>query len=245
MRAYQQLFDEQILDWAMAAENYHALNHILTKEFILDGQRIRLQCNPKRLASSAANISTAAILERPCFLCPSNRPAAQKGVAFEHFTILVNPFPVFQRHFTIANGHVPQSIRGHFGAFLRLAREMDDCVVFYNGPKGGASAPDHLHFQAGNKGSMPLEMDFASWRNQVKSVFSKEGGELLELHGLLRGGWLLEGRDEKALTEVFDKLAEAMATGLEEPMMNVLGWVDKGLWHCIVIPRKAQARRYQ
>jgi len=258
----------------MAAENYQALNQILTKDFILDGQRIWLQCNPKRLVSSVANISVAAIQERPCFLCSTNRPAEQKGVEFEDFTILVNPFPVFQRHFTIANGHQPQTIRGHFGTFLRLAKEMDDCVVFYNGPKCGASAPDHLHFQAGSKGAMPLEMDlnllaakqrgifdsgnekvhaltppqaagnvrpeFTTWRtNHVATVYSGQGIELLELKGLLRGGWLLEGSDEKALIAVFDRLILVMTTGMEEPMMNVLGWYSKGVWQCLVFPRKA------
>jgi len=241
---HQQLFDEQVRDWAMAGDNYQALNQTLTKDFILDGRLIRLQCNPKRLVSSVANISAAAIQERPCFLCSTNRPAAQKGVAFEDFTILVNPFPVFQRHFTIANGHQPQTIRGHFGTFLRLAREMDDCVVFYNGPKCGASAPDHLHFQAGNKGAMPLEMGFANDRESAKSIFSKEGVELLELHGLLRGGWLLEGSDETVLTVVFDRLTnvmntDVMTTGMEEPMLNVLGWFTDGVWRCLVFPRKA------
>jgi len=238
--AHQQLFDEQIRDWAMAADNYQALNLILTKDFKLDGQLIRLQCNPKRLVSSAANISAAAIQERPCFLCEKNRPTAQKGVTFEDFTILVNPFPVFPRHFTIANGHQLQSIRGHFGSFLRLAKEMDDCVVFYNGPKCGASAPDHLHFQAGNKGVMPLEKDFEGWRNKhVASVFKSEGVELLEIHRLLRGGWLLEGSDEKALTVVFERLVNVMTTGAEEPMLNMLGWYSDGVWQCIVFPRKA------
>ena len=223
----------------MAAENYRALDQVLTKDFRLDGQLIRLQCNPKRLVSSAANTSAAAIQERPCFLCQKNRPLEQKGVAFEDLTILVNPFPVFPRHFTIVGGHVPQSIGGHFGAFLRLAREMNDCVVFYNGPKCGASAPDHLHFQAGNKGSMPLEMEFASYRESSKFIFSKEGVELLELRGLLRGGWLLEGNDEATLTVVFNRLVEVLTTGMDEPLLNVLGWYAEGVWFCLVFPRKA------
>lgn len=226
-------------DWALAADNYQALSQALTKEFILDGQRLRLQCNPKRLVSSAANISATAIQERPCFLCEKNRPAEQKGLAFEDFTILVNPFPVFQMHFTIVNGHVPQRISGHFGVFLRLAREMNDCVVFYNGPKCGASAPDHLHFQAGNKGAMPLEKDFDLWRNHAKSVFSVEGVELLELRGMLRGGWLLEGSDETALIGVFDRLVGVLGNGADEPLMNVLAWVSDTTWKVLVIPRKA------
>ena len=241
MSAHQQLFNEQIRDWALAAGNYAALDQILTKNYIIDGLNFRLQCNPKRLVSSTANISVAAIQERPCFLCEKNRPSAQKGVAFEDFTILVNPFPVFPRHFTIVGAHQPQSIQGHFGSFLHLAREMDDSVVFYNGPKCGASAPDHLHFQAGNKGSMPIEADFDSWRtNRVSSVFSCDGVGLLELKGLLRGGWLLEGANEKSLTVVFEQLVLSMKndSSIDEPMMNILGWFAEKAWHCIVFPRK-------
>ncbi|HET9569950.1 MAG TPA: DUF4922 domain-containing protein [Bacteroidales bacterium] len=239
MSEHQRLFDEQIRDWAMVAENYRALNQVLTKDFVLDGQRFRLQCNPKRLASTAANISAAVIQERPCFLCEKNRPAEQKGVEFEDFTLLVNPFPVFPKHFTIANGHSPQSIQGNFGTFLRLSKEMDDSVVFYNGPKCGASAPDHLHFQAGNKGSMPLEMDFPNWKRDAKSILAKAGVEIFEIKGLLRGGWLLEGTDEKSLTTVFDRLYNVMKTGVEEPMLNVLCWYTNEEWHCVVFPRKA------
>lgn len=239
MSTHRQLFDQQLEAWAMAAENYRALNQILTKDFYIDGQLFRLQCNPKRLVSTAANTSAAAIKERPCFLCAENRPTEQKGVAFEDFTILVNPFPVFPMHFTIANGHEQQRIQGRFGAFLRLARAMDDCVVFYNGPKCGASAPDHLHFQAGNKGVMPVETDISSIKNKAFSVYKNPEVELSELKSLLRGGWLLTGSDEKALTAVFDRLYQVLKTDAEEPMMNVLGWFSDDSWQCIVFPRKA------
>lgn len=239
MSAHQNLFDEQIRDWPMAAENYRALDQILTRDFLLDDQLFRLQCNPKRLVSSAANTSSAVIKERPCFLCASNRPAEQKGVEFEEYTVLVNPFPVFPRHFTIANGHQPQTIIGHFGAFLRLAKVMDDCVIFYNGPKCGASAPDHLHFQAGNKGTMPLEMEFGRWRKRAQSVYSVEGVELMELRGMLRGGWLLEGSDEQVVTDVFERLVGVLRNGSDEPMMNALAWVSEKTWKVVVFPRKA------
>jgi SpoIID/LytB domain protein len=241
---HRRLFEEQLAEWPLASDNYRALSQVLTKEFRLDGIRFRLQCNPKRLKSSTADISKKVLQERPCFLCEKNRPTEQKGLPFEDFTILVNPFPVFPRHFTIANGHVPQSIRGRFGVFLRLARNMDDCVVFYNGPKCGASAPDHLHFQAGSKGHLPLESDFALWRPKgTHTVFSDERVRMSELRGLLRSGWLLEGNDEKALTVVFDRLLETLRlsslSSEEEPMLNILCWFTDSEWHCIVLPRKA------
>lgn len=239
VNAYRTLFDEQRRDWTTAAENYRALDQVLTKEFRLDGRLVRLQCNPKRLVSSAANTSAAAIRQRPCFLCPANRPAEQKGLKFEDFTVLVNPFPVFPRHFTVVGEHVPQKMHGRFSAFLRLARVMDDAVVFYNGPKCGASAPDHLHFQAGSKGSMPVETEIDALRAASNIIFSAEGVVLSELQGLSRSGWLLEGSDERALTAVFERLTGLMEDGPEEPMMNVLCWYSEKTWSCILFPRRA------
>lgn len=223
----------------MASDNYHALSQVLINDFWLEGRLVRLQCNPKRLVSSAANTSAAAIQERPCFLCAANRPMEQKGITFEDFTILVNPFPVFPQHFTIAGAHETQGILGRIGVLLRLAREMEDCVVFYNGPKCGASAPDHLHFQAGSKGTMPIEMNMQDHKALFKTIFTAEGVVVSELRGLHRGGWLLEGKDERSLTVAFDRIYNVLKTSEEEPMMNVLGWYSENSWQVVVFPRKA------
>jgi ATP adenylyltransferase/5',5'''-P-1,P-4-tetraphosphate phosphorylase II len=254
MQDHRKLFEEQIASWPLAAENYRALKGVLSKTFFMDGVRIQVQCNPARLTSSSADISREVIQERPCFLCAKNRPPEQTSLPFSedrksttyqnNFLILVNPFPVFPKHFTIAGEHLPQTIHHHFSPFLDLARQMDDCVVFYNGPRCGASAPDHLHFQAGSKGLMPVEADFPEWRkNHLSPISVQEKVQVSALKDFLRGGWLLESTDKTALTSAFECLLEMLETARqipeEEPMLNILGWFTDKKWFCVVFPRKA------
>ena len=153
------LFDEQLAEWPLAGSNYRALDQVRTKLFE-DGKALyKVQFNPARIASSSAKVDTQSIRARACFLCPHHLPAEQRGIAFKtHYRILVNPFPIFPRHLTIPDlQHVDQRIEGRIDDMLDLAQELDHYVVFYNGPQCGASAPDHFHFQAGNKGLLPVE----------------------------------------------------------------------------------------
>jgi ATP adenylyltransferase/5',5'''-P-1,P-4-tetraphosphate phosphorylase II len=254
MRDHELLFQDQIAKWPLAAANYQALEKILIKDFDIDGVHIRLQCNPSRITSAAANISKTTIKERPCFLCAKNRPAEQAGLAFktenkvsqkkDDFIILVNPFPVFPKHFTIAGDHQPQTIKWNFDNLLQIARQMDDCVVFYNGPRCGASAPDHIHFQAGSKGLIPLETNYGNWKKtNVSLLLNQDCLQLYSLRNMLRGGWLLEGTDETDLTQIFYSLLKALepdnAASDEEPMLNILCWHSDVKWICIIFPRKA------
>ena len=127
----------------------------LTRTVTLNGTRLVLQVNPAD-RFNRANTAAGAIRERPCFLCDANRPPEQQTLKVPdepRFTLLVNPFPVFPRHFTIIGRHEPQRLTPYIEVLFRLAQWLDDFVVFYNGPRCGASAPDHLHFQAGNKGA--------------------------------------------------------------------------------------------
>lgn len=245
---YKRLFQEQSESWALASDNYHALSKIVFKDFQLDGSRIRLQFNPGRMVSSSANVSKEAVKARPCFLCAENRPIEQDFLTFEgdsesmSFQILVNPFPVFPEHFTIAaSKHQPQSMDGQFDAMLKLAKNMDDCVLFYNGPRCGASAPDHLHFQAGNKGLMPIDTDFDQLRKT--SVWKSQNSELSKIVGFLRNGWVLEGSDGVELVKTFELLLDILknfhADSNEEPMINLLCWYANGKWISIFFPRRS------
>ena len=253
MSDYKQLFQEQSTTWKLATDNYRALSKVIFKEYIIDGFRVRLQFNPGRIISSSANVSKDAITERPCFLCAKNRPVEQTFLTFEdventvlanEFQILVNPFPVFPQHFTIAaKEHQPQAIEGQMDTILRLAKCMDDCVVFYNGPRCGASAPDHLHFQAGSKGLMPIESDYEDWKKEHLSILTTEKEvQVYQLEGLLRNGWLMEGKNEKELIKSFDLLLKSLETVNtsfgEEPMLNFLCWYKKDHWTCVLFPRK-------
>lgn len=157
--------DEQLSSWEMARDNYDALKRVRVKEVTVAGWLYKVQFNPARMVSSAAKVDSKSIRERKCFLCPDSLPPEQRGIPFgEHYRILVNPFPIFPRHLTVPElRHVGQHILGRFGDMLDLAACLEEYVVFYNGPKCGASAPDHLHFQAGNKGFLPIERE---WREK-------------------------------------------------------------------------------
>ena len=147
----ERLLDDQLAVWDSARNNYQALESVRVKEIPLGGCTVKVQFNPARIVSSAAKVDTKSLKERKCFLCVENRPEVQHGLPDGEYTWLINPFPIFPKHFTIpVNRHTPQLIGCRFGDMLRLAREADDFVLFYNGPKCGASAPDHAHFQAGN-----------------------------------------------------------------------------------------------
>src|SRR5688572_8308338 len=157
------LLDEQKREWAMLREGSSALDHVQTRNVPLNGFSFRLQFNPQRLASTAAKVDARAVAQRKCFLCPANLPREQRSIAVgEDYLILCNPFPIFPQHFTIPHRkHLPQRVADAFGVMLDLARAMRDrYTVFYNGPRCGASAPDHLHFQAGDKGFMTIENEY-------------------------------------------------------------------------------------
>ena len=213
------LFTEQLNNWSLAKKNYQALNQVKTKTLIVDERKYKIQFNPARLVSSTAKVDVQSIRERKCFLCKENRPPEQKEILFKgRYTILVNPYPIFPRHFTItAIEHSPQRIASRFGDMLDLAQQLDDYVVFYNGPKSGASAPDHFHFQAGNKGFLPVEND----KNLNNAIHIKT-------------------ENKQEALERFQQIYDAMEKKQDddEPMMNILSWYQTSKWTVCIFPRK-------
>lgn len=235
----QAMLDEQLSSWEMAKNNYDALKQVKEKELIVNGYHYRVQFNPARIVSSAAKVDAKSIQERKCFLCSTNLPPVQKGIPFnEDYQILVNPFPIFPRHLTVPHlVHRVQSIFVRFDDMLDLAAEAEDYVVFYNGPKCGASAPDHAHFQAGNKGFLPIESE---WRERIdKKVAELPGGTLWTLDDFLRSTLVIEATDKVDAIALFDAVYGAMELkpGGEEPMMNVLVWMEDGKWIVCIFPR--------
>jgi len=87
---------------------------------------------------------------------------------------------------------------------LSLSEAMSSYTVFYNGPQCGASAPDHLHFQAGNNGFMPVESDFRKGRHTTL-LFSEPGIEVWKWKDYLRGIITLRSNDRKKLGLIFDR----------------------------------------
>lgn len=240
MSTVDKLFEEQLAEWELAGNNYKALGQVKTKSFEVGGCTYKVQFNPARITSSAAKVDPKSIQERKCFLCPANLPPVQKGVPFkEHYSILVNPFPIFPRHLTIPDvEHVDQRILPRIGDMLDLAKELDDYVIFYNGPKCGASAPDHVHFQAGNKGFLPIEKEW-KYKKAGKSVDYKKA-ILWFLNDAPRVTLTIESEDKDDATALFKLVYDSMELkpGDDEPMMNVLAWYEDNKWIICIFPRE-------
>ena len=237
------LLAQQQQVWPLLRAGYASLASVQTREFAFDGFVVKVQFNPGRITSSAAKVDERSIRERKCFLCMRNLPPEQRGVQFgEAYVILCNPFPIFPEHFTIPHlDHIPQQIDGSFGVLLDLARAMGDrYTLFYNGPRCGASAPDHLHFQAGLKGFMPIDTEYPAVVSRFGRLVVEQGGvRCLAVDGYQRRFFALESSSPAALTEEFTRLVAALRSVLgstEEPMMNILASFD-GAWRVLVFPR--------
>ena len=235
------LLAEQLLSWPMARTNYDALAQVQERTLEFDDFAVKVQYNPARMASSGAKIDALTIAKRPCFLCAENRPAEQHSVQWNHYELLVNPYPIFPKHFTIAAPHEMQKLLPFVGDMLQLAKELPNYIIFYNGPRCGASAPDHRHFQAGNRGFLPLEQDYQRLRLEVPTAQYNSEVQLYMMpptYGRMVLG--LEGSNLEALTETFTEIYEQwQIEPQEEPMMNVVCWQEAGIWQLLMIPRKA------
>ena len=248
MKELRKFIKDQLSVWPLAAGNFRALKKVKTKKLDVYGLECRVQYNPCRIISSTAETDEASIAARPCFLCVENRPPEQFHLKFDgrkgrSYNLQVNPYPIFPEHLVIARDcHIPQAIWHHFPDMLAFADRYPDWTVFYNGPKSGASAPDHLHFQASPRGSMPLE-------NAVDGFLSDPGAPLAEnkdatlyrYGGFCRGVFALKARTPKSLAKLFYRLlCCCSATELvEEPMFNLFCWRRDGELRCFVMLRRA------
>jgi hypothetical protein len=236
------LFQEQIFGWPLLGANWKKLDSALLKSFDIEGLTIRVQFNPRRITSSAAKVDSASIEERPCFLCKANRPPEEESLAFgSDYEILCNPFPIFKKHYTIARDlHTPQVIDPEFSRLLDLSQELPELVVFYNAPACGASAPDHMHFQAGNRGFMPIEDELESLLEKYGTCLSQpEECQVSAVDDGLRRFLVLESGRKEPLEAAFAHISSFMRRlrGGEEPMLNILAYFHKK-WQVLVFPRK-------
>ena len=236
------LFRDQITGWPLLGENWGKLDAALLKTVEFEGFSLRVQFNPKRMGSSAAKVDQPSIEKRPCFLCEANRPPEEDALAFGNdYLILCNPFPIFRRHYTIAKrDHSPQVIDTEFTRMLDLSRELPELVIFYNAPACGASAPDHMHFQAGNRGFMPIE-DELDLLMEVhgKRFISVEDLKVTSVNDGLRHFLVLESDRKDLLELAFGHISlflRRLKDG-EEPMLNILAYFQKK-WQILVFPRE-------
>ena len=240
--ASRALFDEQLRDWRVLRDAVSGLDAVQRRTIALDGFSVRLEFNPARLASSAAKVDSNSIRERRCFLCPDHLPAEQRSLAFnEHYLVLCNPFPIFPQHFTIPHRqHLPQRIREVFCDLLDLARALGPrYTVFYNGPRCGASAPDHLHFQAGDRGFMTFEGEYDRLKGEP---IARAKHVTAYARTSLRPFVALESPDRDAAVAAFEVVFRNLlniAPAPDEPMMNLITWheADPIGWRIILFPR--------
>ena len=230
----------QLAEWPLAAANFKALENVEVKEIDMPGMPMKVQFNPARIVSSGAKVDAASLKARKCFLCDANRPSEQRGIAWGgRYTILVNPFPIFPRHLTIPdNSHTLQIIKGRIADMARLVSELSGYTVFYNGPKCGASAPDHMHFQAGN--SDFLTIGDAVENAELQTIAEADGAILSLAAGLPLNVFVIDSTSAESAEIIFDRLYEALPVGEgdTEPMMNVLCYATAAGVRTLVVPRK-------
>ena len=236
--------ESQIQTWPLAAANFKGLEKVEEKSFQFNGFQVRAQFNPERMRSSVAEVDKQSIAARKCFLCDENRPPEQDAIAFgDDFLILVNPFPIFKNHFTIScNRHVDQRFIPNVKMLLDLAEAMEGFTVFYNGPECGASAPDHLHFQAGESSFIPVTDDFERIKPSGRILFLGKNTGVWAFDHYLRKMISVETNSMDEGLKVIDlyyKHFEAMQPEKIEPMMNALCSFSSGKWTIHLFPRKA------
>ncbi len=222
-------FNRQLEKWDDARRRYHDLRNVKTRELVVGASSFHVQWNPARMVSTGASIDKKTLAERPCFLCEQNRPKEQfKKSIDSQYDLLVNPYPILPIHFTIPNvKHVPQLIREAYGEIHKLLEEYPELMVFYNGPKCGASAPDHAHFQAGTSGTLPLQKSWKRLSHHLTKIVSLNDDEDISLiEEYPCPAMLIRSRSQYGDEQLFRRLYEAMPLRADEvePMMNIVSW---------------------
>jgi len=239
------MFNNQLETWAMAQKHYQQFETVQRRTIKFDDFIIELQFNPARERSTCADVSKTAIENRSCFLCPANLPVEQKGLSIlDKYLILVNPFPIFSRHLTITDyNHVPQNITERLTDLLSISRDLEGYSVFYNGPRCGASAPDHFHFQAAKSDEMPLNKEFESLKiSNGKLLVQEDDIQVTFIENCLRPAIAFESEYREPIDYFFDKLVMQLPFDKEsgEPMINLISTFTDGIYRLIVFPRIAQ-----
>ena len=233
-------FNRQLEVWTNARHRFRDLKHVETRQF---SDQLKLQWNPARIVSTGAKIDKKTLGERPCFLCDKNRPKEQMSKQIdEKFHLLVNPFPILPVHFTIpARKHQPQLIYKNYGEMHRFISLHSDLMVFYNGPKCGASAPDHLHFQAGTNGILPLQTNWQRLSRNLTDIISLNDEEKISVvRDFIVPAFVIISKSAESDEALFRRLYKAMPQRGDEtePMMNIISWRKGEEFISVVIPRE-------
>jgi hypothetical protein len=241
----ESLYLHQFKNWSMVNNHYQHFESIEKRSIFFDGFRIDLQHNPARARSTCADLSQKKITSRPCFLCNNNLPEEQKGYSLlDKYLLLVNPFPIFKRHLTISDfEHTPQQIENRIIDLLSIAKMLSSYTLFYNGPQCGASAPDHFHFQAAQKGIMPIDIEIDQLNTKNKTVlFSSDDIQITQINNYLRTAIVFESSYMEPIDYFFTKTVSQLPFDKtsNEPMLNLLANYQNGKYRLVLFPRKQQ-----
>ncbi len=233
--------DDQLAQWPEVRERFGRLTDIRSKTLSMYGMDIAVQYNPDRARSAFAPVDSASVGKRPCFLCPENRPEEQISLPWKNYQILINPYPILPKHLTIAsNIHEPQRIEDRISDMLALAKHLEGFLVLYNGPQSGASAPDHLHFQAAEAEHLPVEKLMTAITMHDSLFLDKDGG-------VFDGIWFWSfyifawSFDPEILCRMFPDICKGykpLQQGAGEPKMNIYCRYVNNIWQLHIIPRR-------
>ena len=253
MNELKTLLRQQLDVWDDARQRFTDLQQVQRREVCVHGAAVVLQHNPGRMLSTNADMKKILSGDRPCFLCSKNRPDIQESLSFaEDFEILINPYPILSEHFTIAlNAHEPQRIlsplphRAHaFEVMTEWIERYPDYTIIYNGDGAGASAPDHLHLQAGNGDLLPLCNRWKMLSEQLTVICTTQEADavLCRLHGHCCNGFVITYTEQTEANLLFNTLYSAIQKATDtdrEPPMNIVAWQEKNgkKWIC-VFPRR-------
>ena len=237
------LYDEQLPMWKEAQERYEKLANVVTAEMETNGCKLVAQYNPARIVSTGAKVDAESIKQRPCFLCEVNRPAEQiSSPLLKKYYLLLNPNPILPKHFTIPlRHHRKQQIFDYYEDMMEITSQLKEMFVFYNGPKCGASAPDHAHFQAGTSGLLPLQMAWQRLSRNLKEIISLNDNERISLiEEYPCPALLITSRSQYGDEQLFRRLYESLPQREDEtePMMNIVSWRHDDDYLSVVFPRR-------
>ncbi|HEY2383892.1 MAG TPA: DUF4922 domain-containing protein [Terriglobia bacterium] len=229
IEAIETLHENQLRSWPRLARGVEGLAEAHTRPAGIDWFDVFIRHIPHRVASTTAAVDRESILKRPCFLCSGNLDSEERGIAFSSgYTIYFNPFPIVDRHLTIVHrDHTPQHIAGEAGAMLDIAAALPGYFVIYNGPECGASAPDHMHFQAGSRELFPIEKDTAEIPGIVVPDYA-------------RNVLMFRDRDRSQLIRRIDRAIELLSNATRkapEPLINIALFHEQGRWTVYLFPR--------
>ena len=240
---------QQIASWPELKTALQNLDEQIIKPVFLSELQVQLHHTPHRIKSSASKVDKKSISERPCFLCTDNLYEKQLAMTYhENWLILNNPFPIFKDHLVVSHkAHLLQDIKDALPAMINFVQDTDfSFSAFYNGPACGASAPDHLHFQACKKNDLPII-------GQLKKIFSvdpsqiqiiDQNSSITSYTGTLdkRGVFVCTSEEKEAILSRLHQVLsylKSLTHSPEEPLINIIISGTENTFTAIMFPRKA------